>query len=154
MSYRYLHASGIGVASVRGRRHQMIEAIERGPALHKEIQLRIRRYIAEQQLQPGDRLPGEEALSVQLGVGRPALREALKGLEAVGMVESRRGAGNYVAQFDPARYMEYFAGSAFVEALSVPELTEVRSLLEVAWVKDAVTRLTPEDIEELKAAWE
>ena len=131
----------------------MIEAIERGPVLHKEIQLRIRRYIAEQQLQPGDRLPGEEALSVQLGVGRPALREALKGLEAVGMIESRRGAGNYVAQFDPARYMEYFAGTALVEALSVQELTEVRSLLEVAWVKDAVTRLTPEDIDELKAAW-
>src|SRR3954451_3036915 len=149
-----IYASEIGVARTRERRRHVIEAIERGPVLHKEIQLRIRRYIAEQQLQPGDRLPGEEALSVQLGVGRPALREALKGLEAVGMIESRRGAGNYVAQFDPARYMEYFAGSAFVEALSVPELTEVRSLLEVAWVKDAVTRLTPEDIEELKVVWE
>jgi GntR family transcriptional repressor for pyruvate dehydrogenase complex len=147
-------ASGIGVACAHERRQRVIEAIERGPVLHKEIQLRIRRYIAEQQLQPGDRLPGEEALSVQLGVGRPALREALKGLEAVGLVESRRGAGNFVAQFDPARYMEYFAGTALAEALSVPELTEVRSLLEVAWVKDAVIRLTPDDIEELKAAWE
>lgn len=147
-------ASEIGVARVRERRRHVIEAIERGPALHKEIQLRIRRFIAEQQLQPGDRLPGEEALSVQLGVGRPALREALKGLEAVGMVESRRGAGNYVAQFDPARYMEYFAGSALVDAMSIPELTEVRALLEVAWIKDAVARLQPGDIEELKIAWE
>lgn len=147
-------ASGIGVACARERRHQVIEAIERGPVLHKEIQLRIRRYIAEQQLQPGDRLPGEEALSVQLGVGRPALREALKGLEAVGLVESRRGAGNYVAQFDPARYMEYFASSALSDALSIQELTEVRSLLEVTWVKDAVTRLTPEDLDDLSAAWE
>jgi GntR family transcriptional repressor for pyruvate dehydrogenase complex len=132
----------------------MIEAIERGPVLHKEIQLRIRRYIAEQQLQPGDRLPSEETLCVQLGVGRSALREALKGLEAVGMIESRRGAGNYVAQFDPARYMEYFAGSALVEALSVPELTEVRALLEVAWIKDAVARLTEADIADLRVAWE
>ena len=96
----------------------MIEAIERGPVLHKEIQLRMRRFIAEQQLQPGDRLPSEETLCAQLGVGRSALREALKGLEAVGMIESRRGAGNYVAQFDPARYMEYFASSSLVEALT------------------------------------
>jgi GntR family transcriptional repressor for pyruvate dehydrogenase complex len=131
----------------------MIEAIERGPVLHKEIQLRIRRFIAEQQLQPGDRLPSEETLCLQLGVGRSALREALKGLEAVGMVESRRGAGNYVAQFDPARYMEYFAGSALVDALSVPELTEVRALLEVAWIKDAVARLTDVDIADLLESW-
>lgn len=132
----------------------MIEAIERGPVLHKEIQFRIRRFIAEQQLQPGDRLPSEETLCSQLGVGRSALREALKGLEAVGMIESRRGAGNYVAQFDPARFMEYFAGSSLVEALTLQELTEVRSLLEVAWVKDAVERMTDDDIAELLAAWE
>lgn len=132
----------------------MIKAIERGPVLHKEIQLRIRRYIAEHQLQPGDRLPGEEALSVQLGVGRPALREALKGLEAVGMIESRRGAGNYVAQFDPARYLEYFLSSALSDGLSVRDLIEVRSLLEVTWIKDAVARLTDEDFVDLKAALE
>jgi GntR family transcriptional repressor for pyruvate dehydrogenase complex len=132
----------------------VIEAIERGPVLHKEIQLRIRRYIAEQQLQPGDRLPSEETLCAQLGVGRSALREALKGLEAVGMIESRRGAGNYVAQFDPARYMEYFASSSLAEALTVQELTEVRALLEVAWVKDSVARMTEADIAELVTAWE
>lgn len=132
----------------------VIEAIERGPVLHKEIQLRIRRYIAEQQLQPGDRLPSEETLCAQLGVGRSALREALKGLEAVGMIESRRGAGNYVAQFDPARYMEYFASSSLAEALTVQELTEVRALLEVAWVKDSVARMTETDIAELVTAWE
>ncbi len=136
------------------RRFSVIEAIERGPVLHKEIQLRIRRYIAEQRMQPGDRLPSEETLCAQLGVGRSALREALKGLEAVGMIESRRGAGNYVAQFDPARYMEYFATSALSSGLSVQELTEVRSLLEVAWIKDAVSRLTEEDHAELIAAWE
>jgi GntR family transcriptional repressor for pyruvate dehydrogenase complex len=132
----------------------VIEAIERGPVLHKEIQLRIRRYIAEQQLQPGDRLPSEETLCAQLGVGRSALREALKGLEAVGMIESRRGAGNYVAQFDPARYMEYFASSSLAEALTVQEMTEVRALLEVAWVKDSVARMTEADIAELVTAWE
>jgi GntR family transcriptional repressor for pyruvate dehydrogenase complex len=81
----------------------VIEAIERGPVLHKEIQLRIRRYIAEQQLQPGDRLPSEETLCAQLGVGRSALREALKGLEAVGMIESRRGAGTSPAHPWPRR---------------------------------------------------
>lgn len=132
----------------------VIESISRGPVLHKEIQLRIRRYIAEQQLQPGDRLPSEEALCAQLGVGRSAVREGLKGLEAIGMIESRRGAGSYVARFDPGRYIEYFTASSLLEELSIQELTEVRSLLEVAWVNDAVQRLTDDDITELVAAFE
>ena len=132
----------------------MIESIARGPVLHKEIQIRIRRYIAEQQLQPGDRLPSEEALCTQLGVGRSAVREGLKGLEAIGLIESRRGAGSYVAQFDPGRYIEYFTASSLLDDLSIQELTEVRSLLEVAWVADAVQRLTDEDINDLLAAFE
>jgi len=131
----------------------LIETIERGPVLHKEIQLRIRRYIAEQQLQPGDRLPSEETLCAQLGVGRSAVREGLKGLEAIGMIESRRGAGSYVAQFDAARYLGFFTGSSLLEGLSIKELTEVRSLLEVAWVKDAVERLTDIDHVDLVAAF-
>lgn len=131
----------------------MIETIERGPVLHKEIQLRIRRYIAEQQLQPGDRLPSEETLCAQLGVGRSAVREGLKGLEAIGMIESRRGAGSYVAQFDAGRYLNFFTGSSLLEGLSIKELTEVRSLLEVAWVKDAVERLTDIDHVDLVAAF-
>lgn len=132
----------------------MIESIARGPVLHKEIQIRIRRYIAEQQLHPGDRLPSEEALCAQLGVGRSAVREGLKGLEAIGLIESRRGAGSYVAQFDPGRYIEYFTASSLLDDLSIQELTEVRSLLEVAWVADAVQRLTDEDINDLLAAFE
>jgi len=131
----------------------LIETIERGPVLHKEIQLRIRRYIAEQQLQPGDRLPSEETLCAQLGVGRSAVREGLKGLEAIGMIESRRGAGSYVAQFDAGRYLGVFTGSSLLEGLSIKELTEVRSLLEVAWVKDAVERLTDIDHVDLVAAF-
>lgn len=131
----------------------MIESIERGPVLHKEIQVRIRRYIAEQQLQPGDRLPSEETLCAQLGVGRSAVREGLKGLEAIGMIESRRGAGSYVAQFDAGRYLGFFTASSLLEGLSIKELTEVRSLLEVAWVKDAVERLTDIDHVDLVAAF-
>jgi DNA-binding FadR family transcriptional regulator len=138
----------------RGKAHLVIESIERGPVLHKEIQLRIRRYIVEQRLQPGDRLPSEETLCAQLGVGRSAVREGLKGLEAIGMIESRRGAGSYVAQFDPGRYIEFFTASTLFDELSIQELTEVRSLLEVAWVVDAVHRLTADDHTDLVAAFQ
>ncbi len=142
------------VVVTAGRSLSVIESIARGPVLHKEIQLRIRRYITEQQLQPGDRLPSEEALCAQLGVGRSAVREGLKGLEAIGMIESRRGAGSYVAQFDPGRYIEYFTAATLLDGLSIQELTEVRSLLEVAWVSDAVQRLTDEDLADLVAAFD
>jgi DNA-binding FadR family transcriptional regulator len=70
------------------------------------------------------------------------------------MIESRRGAGSYVAQFDPGRYIEFFTASTLFDELSIQELTEVRSLLEVAWVGDAVHRLTEVDHADLVAAFE
>jgi GntR family transcriptional repressor for pyruvate dehydrogenase complex len=58
----------------------------------------IRAAILGGQYEPGERLPTEEALSSILGVGRSTVREAIRVLEAEGMVEVRRGAGTFVAQ--------------------------------------------------------
>ncbi|MGV3464725.1 MAG: FadR/GntR family transcriptional regulator [Heyndrickxia sp.] len=55
--------------------------------------------ITEDQLLPGDRLPSERELSERLHVGRSSVREALRALELLGLIETRRGEGTYLRDF-------------------------------------------------------
>ncbi|MBV9423691.1 MAG: FadR family transcriptional regulator, partial [Solirubrobacterales bacterium] len=61
----------------------------------------LQRLIVDGTLQPGDKLPPERELSVRLGVSRPTLREAVRALVIMGMLESRHGSGTFVAGGTP-----------------------------------------------------
>ncbi len=63
---------------------------------NQEIRNRLKRYIIQNKLRPGDKLPTEEALSNSLGVSRPAVREALRSMEALVIIEARQGYGRVV----------------------------------------------------------
>ncbi|MCX5570744.1 FadR/GntR family transcriptional regulator [Kaistia nematophila] len=67
-----------------------------------EVARQIEMLVLEGVLHPGDKLPGERDLSATLDVSRPILRDALKALEARGLVESRPGGGTYVAAIEGA----------------------------------------------------
>ena len=60
----------------------------------------IRRLIVSREYGPGDRLPAERELALQLELSRPALREGIRRLRSGGVLESRRGSGTYVAEAD------------------------------------------------------
>lgn len=119
-----------------------------------EVEVRIKEYIAQNELQPGDRLPGEAWFAAQLGVGRPLVREALKGLEAVGVIEARKGVGRFVRAFEPETYLRHFTTQVLIESFSEREIIETRCLLEIAAVRGAVERLTDEDLAEIERLWE
>ena len=57
------------------------------------IRDQLRDWIRAEGLRPGDRLPTEAELTARFGVSRPALREALKGMELDGMIAAQRGSG-------------------------------------------------------------
>ncbi len=91
----------------------------------------IRHLIIDGHLQPGDRLPSETELSARLDVSRSSIREALRALEARGLVEVKNGAGAYVA----ARPFSFGAMHEAVEWLlkrrdSLLQFLEVREVLE------------------------
>lgn len=67
----------------------------------QEIQSKLRRYLQESGLRPGDRLPGERELAVALGVGRSGLRLALDALEEAGILERRPQSGTFLTQIPP-----------------------------------------------------
>src|SRR5690625_4801358 len=83
------------------------------------------------ELKPGSRLPPEKELSERLGLSRNSLREAVKALEVVRVLDVRRGDGTYVTSLEPGLLME---AVAFVVDLhhddSVLDFLAVRRLLE------------------------
>jgi len=129
----------------------------RGPALYTAVRDYIKQYILENDLKPGDPLPPEGQLVEDLGVGRSSVREAVKSLQSVGIVDVRQGDGLYVRElnFDPM--LEAFIFGMKFDPNTLVELLQIRTWLEVSVIGDAVGHLTAEDLTRLEAVlkeWE
>ena len=94
------------------------------------LQTQIRRYIVQHDLQPGDRLPSEGELATAVGNSRLIVREALRALEAVGVIESRPGSGWYVRPFDVSAASHVFAQSLAFHPSALLDLLAVRRAVE------------------------
>ncbi len=111
---------------------------------------RLRLGIATGTWSPGDRLPAEADLCVRLDVSRTSLREAIRILETLGVLETRHGSGTYVSTLEPATLIRGLALATDLLPLSgVLELMEVRRVLEGACAGQAAARATDEDMSAL-----
>lgn len=112
----------------------------------------IRTLIRGQQLVPGDRLPSERALGERLRVSRATVRQALKVLEASGLIEIRVGSRGGAFVIDPpwTRVASGLADLVTLSALTAVELAEARQVIEVGIVPLVVARATVRDIAELR----
>jgi DNA-binding FadR family transcriptional regulator len=116
---------------------------------HDLIQQRLKDYIVRNRLQPGDRLPTEEVLASQLGVSRTAIREALRGLEALGMLGAQQGLGRVVLPFSFEPILENLSyGFAFLNS-TILQITDIRKALDAYFVEQAMARLTADDLAQL-----
>src|SRR5512134_3291273 len=124
-----------------------IKAVE-PQRLYRRIAEQIVQLIRRGEYRPGDRLPPERDLALQLEVSRPSVREALIALEVEGYVEVRVGSGVYVTQRRP--------GSGRVGAgpgdAGPFELIAARRLLESECAALAARRASPVQIRRMKAA--
>jgi GntR family transcriptional repressor for pyruvate dehydrogenase complex len=115
-----------------------------------EAILRIKDMLLTGALRPGDRLPPEKELSEKLGLSRNSLREAVKALELIRVLDVRRGDGTYVTSLEPRLLLE---AMTFVVDLhsdhTILDLFEVRRLLEPSAAAMATSRATPDDIARL-----
>ena len=115
-----------------------------------EAILKIKEMLLTGELRPGDRLPPEKELSEKLGLSRNSLREAVKALELIRVLDVRRGDGTYVTSLEPRLLLE---AMTFVvdlhEDASILDLFEVRRILEPAAAAIATRKATREDLAKL-----
>lgn len=97
----------------------------------------------------GEKIPAERDLCQQLGVGRASLREALKALEIMGMIETRLGDGTYVCKRSDFFSRPLLWAIASGSEADVRELVEARILIEVELAGLAAERAKPPDIRQL-----
>ena len=91
---------------------------------------RFQELIARGELAAGDRLPSERALAEQFGVGRNSIREALRELEVLGLVEARRGDGTYLRAPDAGHLMAPFRSVISLSTAAASEVLEFRRVFE------------------------
>ena len=120
-------------------------------ALTDEAILKIKEMILAGDLKPGDRLPPEKELGEALGLSRSSLREAVKALEIIRVLDVRRGDGTYVTSLSPSLLLDALSFVVDVhQDDSVLELFEVRRILEPAAAVLATPRMTGADIAHLR----
>jgi DNA-binding FadR family transcriptional regulator len=116
---------------------------------------KIQKLIISGSWGPGDRLPKETELAAQLGLSRNSLREAVRALSQLRVLEVRQGDGTYVTSLEPELLLE---STGFVSHLlvgeSAVELFEVRRLLEGAAAALAAARTDAAGKEALRATLE
>jgi len=110
----------------------------------------IKHMITSGALSPGDRLPPEAALAERLGLSRSSLREAVKALSVIGVLDVRQGAGTYVTSLKPDLLMgamEFVVD--FHRDDTVLHFLEVRRILEPAATAKATTQLDDDALDAL-----
>lgn len=106
----------------------------------------IRGLIDQGQLKPGDRLPAERELAVHIGVSRPSVRAGLRALAAMGVVQSRHGAGTFIRSGPPVLGSEPLSFLAALHGFTRDEMFEARRVLEVGVAGLAAERATGEHL--------
>jgi GntR family transcriptional repressor for pyruvate dehydrogenase complex len=121
-------------------------------ALTDEAIAQIRDLIRSGALPPGSRLPPENELAAQLGLSRNSMREAVKALELVRVLDVRRGDGTYVTSLEPRLLLEGLGLAVdLLQDDSVLSVVEVRRLLEPAATGLAAERITADGLSTLEA---
>ena len=114
--------------------------------LPDQIANRILDMIREKQLKPNDKLPSERSLAESMNVGRPVLREALRALALMNVIEIRHGAGAYVTDLDPARMVQNLDFVFSLDDSTILELFDARQIVEVGLIELTAARITAEEI--------
>jgi GntR family transcriptional regulator, transcriptional repressor for pyruvate dehydrogenase complex len=117
----------------------------------EEIISRIKSLLANGKLKPGSKLPPERELSLILGVGRPALRQALKALATMGIIDSRVGRGTFINASSWELLAAPMDFMMLLNAVTIVELFEVRKALEVELAGLAAERATDQEMSQLEA---
>ena len=110
----------------------------------------LKKGIIDKTYQLGDKLPSERELSEQLGVSRNSVREALRVLEIMGVVESHQGAGNYVTDDFEKNLVETMSMMYALNKINDCQVADYREALETRAYVLAMKSITKPELDEMK----
>jgi GntR family transcriptional repressor for pyruvate dehydrogenase complex len=122
----------------------------RKQAIAEEVSSRLLSLIQQRQLTPGDKLPSERDLAASMEVSRSSLREALRALAMMNIIETRQGDGTYVTSLEPGLLVEHLDFVLSLDRSAMHHLFEVRRIVEVGIAEFAARRATDAQIAELE----
>lgn len=120
-------------------------------SLVDRVEMRLREYFNEANLQPGDALPKEVDLASYMGVSRTAIREALARLKMLGLVESKRNRGMVLTHPDVLGNFERVLDPLLLDSNTLQDIFELRLVLEIGIADLLFLRKTHESLEKLEA---
>lgn len=127
---------------------EAVKRVHRSQLVRDELLAAIKRG----ELKPGDPIPSERRLGETFGVSRVSVREALRSLEAMNLVEVHHGRGAFVAEGPGAGFVEPFASWLEVHRDAVIDLLKVRGALDELAAGEAAVEHDPADLMQLRAA--
>ena len=105
------------------------------PKRYLDIVKDIRDMIRQERIKPGDRIPSERELAERLQVGRSTLREALRSLELLGLIETRRGEGTFLSDYRNHSLVEVLSTFILQDNQSHKDVRETRMIHEISAIK-------------------
>ena len=121
--------------------------------VYEGVAKQIERLILKK-LRPGDKLPSERELAETLEVSRSSIRDAIRSLELMGLVEPRQGAGTIVREISSESLVNPLANALKRKEELIGELLDFRKMLEPQLAARAATRASPDEISAMEAILE
>jgi GntR family transcriptional repressor for pyruvate dehydrogenase complex len=118
--------------------------------VYEQVILQIKDMIDKGILKKGDKLPSERALVEQLQISRTSIREALRALEVIGLIDCRQGEGNYIKASFQDNLFEPLSIMFMLEESNQDDIWELRKIMEVEASGLAAKQITEEQLQELK----
>lgn len=117
--------------------------------VYEQVIEQIKAMIADGTLKKGDKLPAERELVEKLQVSRTSIREAMRAMEIIGLIESKQGGGNFVREDFENNLFEPLSIMFMLEKGDPKEIIELRKIIEVETVALAAMRITDEELESI-----
>ncbi|MCD6123453.1 MAG: FadR family transcriptional regulator [Spirochaetales bacterium] len=117
----------------------------------KEVKKYVEEYIIKNKLLPGSALPPEGEIASTLGVSRGSVREAVKALETLGIIEVKHGNGLFVREINFDVTLDVLSYNLYFDPSTLAELLQIRELLETRLVPEIINNIKQDDLEECKA---
>jgi GntR family transcriptional regulator, transcriptional repressor for pyruvate dehydrogenase complex len=122
---------------------------EKNMKVYDQVVEQVRDMIVEGSLKKGDRLPSERDLAEQLNISRSSVREAIRALDVIGLVESRHGGGNYIRESFENSLFEPLSMMFMLEKCKIRDILELRRIMEVETSALAASRIRNDELDKL-----